>query len=107
MTSDFISKRITQLLYEHNMSEYELSTRLGKSKGYIQKITSQKSLPSIPVLYDICDCFNLTLSEFFEEPKLKTIYRKPIRDLMEVVVPLDDKDIQLLITLTRDFKSRS
>lgn len=67
MDEDFIRKRITELRTARNISEYKISTDLGFSKGYIQSITSGRSLPSLPALLDICDYFDITLKDFFDE----------------------------------------
>lgn len=42
---DFIRERITQLRMQKNVSEYQMSMELGQNKGYIQGITSGRSLP--------------------------------------------------------------
>lgn len=55
MDAEFIQNRISMLLKERNMSEYELSMNLAKSKGYIQSITSGRALPSMQLLLNICD----------------------------------------------------
>ena len=65
MNEDYIRKRITQLRIDRNISEYRLSYELGQSKGYIQSISSGRALPSIPMLFKICDYFDLTVTEFF------------------------------------------
>lgn len=50
-----------------DVSEYKLSKALGFSKGYIQSISSGKTLPSIGALYEICDYFKITPKEFFDD----------------------------------------
>ena len=49
MDKKFIQNRISELKDYNNYSEYQLSYELGKSKGYIQSITSGRSLPSMQV----------------------------------------------------------
>lgn len=63
----FVQERITELRLARNVSEYRLSKDLGYSKGYIQSISSGKTLPSITALYEICDYFQITLREFFDD----------------------------------------
>ena len=62
----FVQDRITELRLARDISEYKLSQDIGRSKGYIQSISSGKSLPSITSLYKICDYFEITLREFFD-----------------------------------------
>ncbi len=63
----FVQERITELRLSKDISEYKLSQDLGHSKGYIQSISSGKSLPSITSLYEICDYFEITPKEFFDD----------------------------------------
>ena len=51
---DFIRNRITELRMQKDVSEYKMSRALGHSKGYIQGISSGRSLPSLPEFLDIC-----------------------------------------------------
>lgn len=63
----FVQERITELRLARDVSEYKLSKDLGFSKGYIQSISSGKTFPSITALYEICDYFNITPKEFFDD----------------------------------------
>lgn len=63
----FVQERITELRIARNISEYKLSKDLGYSKGYIQSISSGKTFPSITALYEICDYFQITPREFFDD----------------------------------------
>lgn len=63
----FVQERITELRLARDVSEYKLSKDLGYSKGYIQSISSGKTFPSITALYEICDYFDITPREFFDD----------------------------------------
>ena len=45
MTAEFVRERITQLRMQKGVSEYKMSYDLGHSRGYINNISSGKSLP--------------------------------------------------------------
>ena len=66
MYKNFIRERINYLRMQHNISEYQLSLDLGHSQGYIQSITSGRTLPSMSAFLDICDYFEITPLEFFD-----------------------------------------
>lgn len=66
MTEKFIRERITELRLARNVSEYQMSAELGKSSGYVQAITSGRTMPSIEQLFNIIDYFDMTPSEFFD-----------------------------------------
>ena len=65
MDINFIANRVTQLRLEKNISEYELSYGLGRSKTYINQLTSGYFQPSVVELLNICDYFGISPSEFF------------------------------------------
>ncbi len=67
MDKQFISKRITELRLDYEISEYQLGIEIGKSGSYIQSLTSMRATPSMQALTDICDFFNISLTEFFNE----------------------------------------
>lgn len=66
MTENFIRERITELRLARNVSEYQMSAELGKSSGYVQAITSGRTMPSMEQLFNIIDYFDMTPSEFFD-----------------------------------------
>lgn len=63
---EFVRSRIDGLRIRKNISEYKLSLDLGKSQGYIQSITSGRTMPSLEALCDICSYFEITPTEFFD-----------------------------------------
>lgn len=65
MYREFISFRITELRMKKSISEYQMSFDLGKSHTYIQSITARKSMPSLTSLFQICEYFEITISDFF------------------------------------------
>ena len=67
MDAVFVRSRITQLRRQKGVSEYKMSYDLGKSRGYINNISSGKSLPSMTEFFSICKYFNITPVDFFNE----------------------------------------
>ena len=63
----FIRERITKLRLNKNVSEYRMSLDLGHSDSYIRNITSGKALPSMSEFLYICEYFNITPKEFFDQ----------------------------------------
>lgn len=102
MDAEFIQNRISMLLKERNMSEYELSMNLAKSKGYIQSITSGRALPSMQLLLNICDSFNITPSQFFNDDKSASL---EYLELCNNIKDLPSADIKLLNGLVKRLKS--
>ena len=67
MYKDFVRDRITQLRLKKGVSEYKMSYDLGHSRGYVYNISSGKALPPLNEFFAICDYFELTPAEFFDE----------------------------------------
>ena len=65
MDAEFVRERITQLRVRKDVSEYKMSYDLGHSRGYINNISSGKTLPSMTEFFAICDYFYITPEEFF------------------------------------------
>lgn len=93
MNNAFMCERITSLRMKKGVSKYKMSYNLGHSRGYINNISSGKSLPSVTELFAICDYFGITPAEFFnegvEDPKLS-------RELSELVSQLSFEDQRLI-----------
>lgn len=66
MDEVFVRNRITELRLEADISEHQLSLELGRSKSYIQSISSGRTSPSLSALFEICNYFNITPLEFFD-----------------------------------------
>ena len=98
---EFVRNRITQLRINKGLSEYQLSYDLGHSRGYINNITSGKSLPSMSEFFSICDYFNITPIEFFD-----TKHSNPelLAKAIEEIHSLDDDDMLLILTLIKRIK---
>lgn len=62
----FVRNRITQLRLQKGVSEYQMSYDLGRSRGYINNISSGKSLPSMSEFLSICEYFNISPTDFFD-----------------------------------------
>jgi len=95
MNAKFVRERITQLRMIKGVSEYKMSYDLGHSRGYINNITSGKTLPSLTEFFAICDYFDISPVEFFgeaENPKL-------LRTITSDIEKLSEKDLQLVQTI--------
>lgn len=93
MDTNFVRERITQLRMRKGVSEYQMSYDLGHSRGYVNNITSGKSLPSLTELFAICEYFQITLVEFFDENVSDPTLMKNVVNGLE---QLSEKDLQLI-----------
>ena len=94
MDAEFVRERITQLRVQKGVSEYKMSYDLGHSRGYINNISSGKTLPSMTEFFAICDYFDISPTEFFGEkysnPKLS-------RSVLAALEQLSEEDLELTL----------
>ena len=67
MDAQFVRDRITQLRLRKGVSEYKMSYDLGHSRGYVHNISSGKATPPMKEFFAICEYFELTPHQFFDE----------------------------------------
>lgn len=67
MDEQFVRDRITQLRLRKGVSEYRMSYDLGHSRGYVRNISSGKATPPMKEFLAICEYFELTPQQFFDE----------------------------------------
>lgn len=90
----FIRERITQLRLRKGVSEYQMSYDLGHSRGYIYNISSGKALPPMKEFLAICDYFELTPQQFFDDSvQNPELIQKAISGLKQ----LSDDDLLMLL----------
>lgn len=94
MDVEFVRDRITRLRLQKGVSEYKMSYDLGHSRGYINNISSGKTLPSMTEFLAICDYFDISPMEFFNfdarNPKL-------LNQTLQAIERLDDDDLRLTL----------
>ena len=92
----FVRNRITQLRLQKGVSEYQMSYDLGRSRGYINNISSGKSLPSFSEFLYICEYLGVTPVEFFdvgiEDPQ-------SICKLRDLAKQLSSEDLAALLNM--------
>ena len=103
MDAEFIRRRITELRMKKGVSEFQMSFDLGRSKGYIQGISSGKALPSMKQFLNICDYFEISPIEFFdyetEDPKLS-------QELLAELRKLDYAETKHLLEIVKDINKK-
>lgn len=95
MDIEFVRERITQLRLQKGVSEYKMSYDLGHSRGYINNISSGKTLPSMTEFFAICDYFGISPVEFFD---IKASNPKLSQSVLSALEQLDEDDLELTLT---------
>ena len=100
MDENFVRERITQLRLKKGVSEYKMSYDLGHSRGYVYNISSGKALPPLKELFAICEYFEITPQQFFDEgvqnPEL-------VQKALDGMKQLKEEDMRILLELINRF----
>lgn len=102
MEDTFIRNRISALRLKKGVSEYKMSLDLGHGKGYIQNISSGRSLPSMSEFLYICDYLGVTPKAFFDE---EIAVPQSVSKLYKLSADLDEADVELLIQMAKRLKN--
>lgn len=94
----FIGKRVATLRNAKRISARSMSLELGQSSEYINQIENGRSMPSVEVLINICDYFEISLSDFFDT---KTTYPLEYKDLLSELNKLDTFELEQIVNLIK------
>lgn len=95
---DFLRNRITQLRIEKGLSEYKLSYNLGHSRSFINNITSGKNMLSMSEFFQLCDYFELTPAQFFDDSAKNP---QQLQEVINNLKKLDENDFELVHSLIK------
>lgn len=94
MDEQFIRERITQLRLSKGVSEYQMSYDLGHSRGYVYNISSGKALPPMKEFLAICDYFEISPTQFFDD---STQNPELIQKAISGMKKLNEDDLLMLL----------
>lgn len=95
--------RITQLRIKKGVSEYQMSYDLGHSRGYIYNISSGKALPPMKEFLSICDYFEITPQQFFDD---NTNIPELIQKAIDGMKQLNETDIIMILGIINRLKEK-
>ena len=67
MTDKEFSLRLAKLRTQKGVSARDMSLSMGQNPGYINNIETGKSMPSLSGFFYICDYFDITARDFFDD----------------------------------------
>jgi transcriptional regulator with XRE-family HTH domain len=99
MYDDFLYERLIKLRTNKGVSQREMSLSMGQSEGYMTKIESRTSLPSMTVFFNICDYFRIHPKDFFDDG-----IKHPdiICDINGDLSKLNKEQLQLIASILKD-----
>ena len=103
---ELILKRVNELCEENHITYCELSNRLNlTSRAVYQWFKYPDRLPSLLSIIDICNIFDLSLSEFFEEDiidKQSNMERRILEGVRQLSVGTNERLLSLIEQLVKD-----
>ena len=103
MYEEFTQNRIIQLRMQKGVSARDMSLSLGQNKGYINQIENKKALPSLQGLFYICEYFNTTPQQFFDEGN---IYPDQLAAVIEDLKKLDAESLSYIAGMAKKLASK-
>ncbi len=94
MYEKYVRERITQLRLKKGVSEYQMSYDLGHSRGYVYNISSGKALPPLKEFFAICEYFEITPQQFFDDA---APHPELIQKAIEGMEQLNEDDMLMLL----------
>ena len=103
MYEEFTQNRITQLRMQKGVSARDMSLSLGQNDSYINRIENKKSLPSLSGLFYICEYFNVTPQQFFDEGNA---YPDQLAAVVEDLKKLDAESLSYIAGMAKKLASK-
>lgn len=88
-----ILDRINELRHERSWSIYKLAEESGIAQSTLSNMFTRKTMPSIMTLQEICNAFNISMAEFFEEKNSNN------DDIVHKLSKLDEEEYQAVVKI--------
>ena len=100
---DWFYSRLTELRMTKGVSARDMSLSLGQSESYINKIENRRTLPSFSGFLYICDYFQITPEEFFNQ---NAAAPDKTRELLRELEKLTPEQTGHVLQIVRDIIGR-
>ncbi|RPF47826.1 DNA-binding XRE family transcriptional regulator [Hydrogenoanaerobacterium saccharovorans] len=101
MYEKYLSERIAKLRAMKKVSARDMSLSIGQNENYINHIENGKSMPSMQVFFYICEYFNISPKEFFDEG---TSNPALIKEVIDDLSTLDEKQFTNIHEIIKGLK---
>lgn len=103
MYEEYFVERLTSLRNQKNVSAREMSLALGQNESYINRIENRLAFPSMQVFFYICEYFQITPQEFFDE---KNPAPGKINQISEEIRQLDDFQLNTIMAVIKGLQHK-
>lgn len=104
MFEDFFVERITSLRNQKKVSAREMSLAIGQNGSYINRIENKQTFPSMQAFFYICEYFQITPKDFFEEDNPAPM---KINTIIEELKKLDEIQLDTVIAVIKGLQHKA
>lgn len=104
MFEDFFVERITSLRNQKKVSAREMSLAIGQNGSYINRIENKQTFPSMQAFFYICEYFQITPKDFFEENNSAPM---KINTIIEELKKLDEIQLDTIIAVIKGLQHKA
>ena len=96
---DIVISNICRLNNDNDVSLRQLSSDIGCSESYIQKVFSKKISLSLKTIELIADRYEVPASSLFQENMQKT---EKIREIVDYLITFDDSKLNAILSVSKE-----
>ena len=101
--AQWFSERLAQLRIEKGVSARDMSLSLGQSESYINKIENRRTLPSFAGFLYICEYFDITPQEFFND---RASAPQKTKELLKELEKLSPEQAEHILQVVKDLNNK-
>ncbi len=103
MFEDFFAERIALLRNKKNVSAREVSLSIGQNGSYINRIENKLAFPSMQSFFYICEYFQITPKDFFDETNHNP---EKINTITNELKNLDDTQLDTVFAVVKGLRHK-
>jgi len=100
---EWFYQRLVELRVQKGVSARDMSLSLGQSESYINKIENRRTLPSFTGFLYICEYFDITPQEFFND---KASAPQKTKELLKELEKLSPEKAEHILQVVKDLNSK-
>lgn len=99
-----IGQRIRELRKSKGLTITALASQIEISREFMSSLENNRYIPTLPTLEKICEAFNITLSDFFNEGTEPVTLTPEVKELLDSVKNLSPEQLELLSKFFKSIK---
>ena len=104
MFEEFLIERIITLRSQKNVSAREMSLAIGQNESYINRIENKQAFPSMQAFFYICEYFQISPKEFFDDDNS---YPIKINEILKELKKLDDVQLDTILSVINGLQHKA